>query len=134
MDFEKVPRCVYTFPEIASVGLTEEEAVRRGNTVKVGRFPLAANGLATVLGERAGLMKVVSGAKYGQVLGVHILAPSASELIPEAVLAMRLEEPASVIGGTTHLHPTLSEALMEAMLDVTGETLHSISKNKPLAP
>ncbi len=130
MDFDSVPRCVYTFPEVACVGLTEEEAVKRGHTVRVGRFPLAANGLATVLGERAGLIKVVTETKYGRILGVHILAPSASELIPEAVLAMRLEEPASVIGGATHLHPTLSEALMEAMLDVTGETLHSISKNK----
>ena len=129
MDFNAIPRCVYTFPEIACVGLTEEEAAAQGYQVRIGRFPFAANGLATVLGERSGLVKVVSETKYGQILGVHILGPSATELISEAVLAMRLEEPPQVIGGTIHAHPTLSEALMEAALDVSGETLHSISKN-----
>jgi len=131
IDFNTIPRCVYTFPEIACVGLTEEEAAAQGYSVKVGRFPFSANGLATVLGERTGLVKVVSEAKYGQILGVHILGQNASELISEAVVAMRLEEPPSVIGGATHLHPTLSEALMEAMLDVGGETIHFISKNRP---
>jgi dihydrolipoamide dehydrogenase len=129
MDFNNVPRCIYTFPEIACVGLTEEEAVAQGYQVASGRFPLSANGLATVLGERGGMVKVVSEIKYGQILGVHILGPNASELISEAVLAMRLEEPPQVIGRTIHAHPTLSEALMEAALDVNGETLHSISKN-----
>ena len=129
MDFNAVPRCVYTFPEIACVGLTEEEAVAQGYQVRAGRFPFSANGLATVLGERGGLVKVVSETKYGQILGVHILGPMATELIAEAVLAMRLEEPPQVIGGTIHAHPTLSEALMEAALDVSGETLHFISKN-----
>lgn len=129
MDFNVVPRCVYTFPEIACVGLTEEDAVAQGYQVRIGRFPFSANGLATVLGERNGLVKVIAETKYGQILGVHILGPSATELISEAVLAMRLEEPPQVIGGTIHAHPTLSEALMEAMLDVSGETLHFISKN-----
>ncbi|MDP2920448.1 MAG: dihydrolipoyl dehydrogenase [Dehalococcoidia bacterium] len=129
IDFNTIPRCVYTFPEIACVGLTEEEATTQGYQVRTGRFPFSANGLATVLGERTGLVKVVSDTKYGQILGVHILGPSATELISEAVLAMRLEEPSRVIGSTVHAHPTLSEALMEAMLDVSGETLHFISKN-----
>lgn len=130
IDYNTIPRCVYTFPEIACVGLNEEQAAAQGYAVRVGRFPFSANGLATLMGERSGLVKVVSESKYGQILGVHILGPSASELIGEAVLAMRLEEPPSVIGGATHLHPTLSEALMEAMLDVNGETLHFISKNR----
>jgi len=129
IDFNTIPRCIYTFPEIATAGLTEEEAIARGNTVRVGRFPFSANGLATINGERNGLVKVVTETKYEQILGVHIFGHSASELISEAVLAMRLEEPARVIGGTTHLHPTLSEALMEAALDVNGETIHFASKN-----
>jgi hypothetical protein len=123
MDFNVVPRCVYTFPEIACVGLTEEDAVAQGYQVRIGRFPFSANGLATVLGERNGLVKVIAETKYGQILGVHILGPSATELISEAVLGMRLEEPPRVIGGTIHAHPTLSEALMEAMLDVNGEKI-----------
>lgn len=129
MDFNVIPRCVYTFPEIACVGLTEEEAGVHGYQVRTGRFPFSANGLATVLGERNGMVKVISETKYGQILGVHILGPMATELISEAVLAMRLEEPPRVIGSTIHAHPTLSEALMEAALDVSGETLHFISKN-----
>jgi dihydrolipoamide dehydrogenase len=129
MDFNTVPRCIYTFPEIACVGLTEDEATAEGYQVRCGRFPFSANGLATVLGERGGLVKVVCETKYGQILGVHILGPNASELVSEAVLAMRLEEPPQVLGSTIHAHPTLSEALMEAALDVNGETLHSISKN-----
>lgn len=129
IDFNTIPRCVYTFPEIASVGLTEENATAQGYQVRVGRFPFSANGLATVLGERNGTVKIVSETKYGQILGVHIIGPMATELIAEAVLAMRLEEPPLVIGGTVHAHPTLSEALMEAALDVSGETLHAISKN-----
>lgn len=124
-----VPRCVYSYPEIATVGLTEEQAVAQGYQVKIGRFPFSANGLATVLGERTGFVKVVSETRYGQILGVHILGTLASELISEAVLAMRLEESPSLIGSTIHLHPTLSEALMEAMLDLSGQTIHYKSKN-----
>lgn len=130
IDKNVVPRCVYSYPEIASVGLTEEQAGAEGYQIKVGRFPFSANGLATVIGERIGLVKVVSETKYGQILGVHILGTLASEMISEAVLAMRLEEPPSLIGGTIHAHPTLSEALMEAMLDLSGETLHFMSKNR----
>jgi dihydrolipoamide dehydrogenase len=124
-----VPRCVYSYPEIATVGLTEEQAVAQGYQVKIGRFPFSANGLATVLGERTGFVKVVSETRYGQILGVHILGTLASELISEAVLAMRLEESPSLIGSTIHVHPTLSEALMEAMLDLSGQTIHYKSKN-----
>lgn len=124
-----IPQCVYSNPEIATVGLTERQAADQGYQVKVGRFPFSANGLATVLGERTGFVKVVSETRYGQILGVHILGTQASELISEAVLAMRLEESPSIIGSTIHLHPTLSEALMEAMLDLNGDTIHFKSQN-----
>jgi dihydrolipoamide dehydrogenase len=129
MDLNNVPRCVYSSPEIACVGLTEEEAMAQGYQIRVGRFPLSANGLATVLGERNGIVKVISETKYGQILGIHVIGAMATELIAEAVLAMRLEETPEVIGHTIHAHPTISEAMMEAALDVNGETLHAISKN-----
>lgn len=130
MDYGAVPRCINTFPEIAGVGLTEEEAVSQGYSTSVGRFPLAANGMATVLGERTGFVKVVSEAEYGQILGVHIIGVHATELIAEAALAMKLEATPREIGSTIHAHPSLSEALMEAALDVTGETLHFLSQGR----
>ena len=129
MDYSAVPHCISTVPEIASVGLTEEEAVARGYQTRIGRFPLAANGMATILGERGGLVKVISEAEYGQVLGVHIIGPHAAELIGEAALAMKLEATPREITSTIHTHPTLSEALMEAALGVTGEALHFLSES-----
>lgn len=119
-----VPRCVYTFPEVAAVGLTEEEALRAGYDLKIGRYPFAANGKATAMGERNGFVKIIAEKKYGEILGIHILGPQATELISEAILAMRLEATAKDIARTIHPHPTLSEALMEAALDVDGEALH----------
>ena len=128
MDYGAVPRCINTTPEIAGVGLTEEEAVSQGRQVRIGRFPLAANGTATILGERNGMVKVVSEREYGQVLGVHIFAPHAADLIGEATLAMKLEVTPAEIAGAIHTHPTISEAVMEAALDVTGEALHFLSQ------
>ncbi len=119
-----VPRCVYTFPEVAAVGLTEKEARERGREIRVGKFPFAANGKAAILGERTGFVKIVSEAKYGEILGVHLFGPHATDLIGEAVLAMRLEATAMDISKTIHPHPTLTEALMEAALDVAGIALH----------
>lgn len=119
-----VPRCVYTFPEVAAVGLTEKEARERGQEIRVGKFPFAANGKAAILGERTGFVKIVSDAKYGEILGVHLFGPHATDLIGEAVLAMRLEATAMDISKTIHPHPTLTEALMEAALDVEGIALH----------
>jgi dihydrolipoamide dehydrogenase len=108
IDYQAVPKCTFTLPELASVGLTETEAVARGHQVKVGRFPFSANSMATILGERRGLVKIITEAKYGQIL----------EATPQDIVA------------TIHAHPTLSEALREAALDVTGETIHFPSKNK----
>lgn len=119
-----VPRCVYTFPEVAAVGLTEKEARERGQEIRVGKFPFAANGKAAILGERTGFVKIVSEAKFGEILGVHLFGPHATDLIGEAVLAMRLEATAMDISKTIHPHPTLTEALMEAALDVEGIALH----------
>jgi len=130
IDYTAVPKYINTTPEIASVGLTEDEAVAQGHQIQIGRFPLAANAMATILGERTGAIKVISEAKHGQILGVHIIGPHASNLIPEATLAMRLDATPQEIGATIHAHPSLPEALFEAALDVTGETLHSLSQNK----
>ena len=120
MDYAAVPRCIYGASEIASVGLTEEAAMAEGHTVKVGKFPFAANGLATILGERSGLVKVVAEADYGQILGVHIIGPHASELIGEAVLAIKMEATPQEIAAAIHIHPALSETVMSGAGEVFG--------------
>jgi dihydrolipoamide dehydrogenase len=130
MDERVVPRCVYTFPEVASVGLTEKKAGEEGHRVKVGRFPFAANGKATILGERNGLVKIVADEKYDEILGVHIVGPHATDLIGEAVVAMRLEGTAPDIGHAIHPHPTLTEAMMEAAFDVDGTAVHIPPRRK----
>jgi len=119
-----VPRCVYTLPEVASVGMTEEEAKNAGYELKIGRFPFAANGKATAMGERNGLIKVIADKKYGEILGVHIFGPHATDLIGEAILAMSLESTPTELTWAIHPHPTLSEALMEAFLDVDASAIH----------
>jgi dihydrolipoamide dehydrogenase len=128
MDYKVIPRALSTLPEIASVGLTEDEAAAEGYQVKVGKFPFAANAMATILGERAGLIKLVAEARYNQILGVHIIGPHASDLIAEAALLMKMEGTSQEMSSTIHSHPTLPEALMEAAMDVTGETLHFLSR------
>ncbi len=124
LDSRAVPRCVYTLPEVASVGLTEKEAREKGYDIKVGKFPFSANGKATVLGERTGFVKIVSEVKYGEILGMNIFGPHATDLIGEAVLAMTLEGTAEDIARAIHPHPTLTEAVKEAALDVDGLSLH----------
>jgi dihydrolipoamide dehydrogenase len=124
LDSRVVPRCVYTLPEVASVGITEKEAKEKGYEYKVGRFPFSANGKATVTGERSGFIKIVAEAKYGEILGVNIFGPHATDLIGEAVLAMQLEGTAQDIARAIHPHPTLTEALKEGALDVDGMALH----------
>jgi dihydrolipoamide dehydrogenase len=130
IDYDVVPRFAHSLMELASVGLTEEEARGQGNEIKIGRFPFAANSIATILGERRGLIKIITEQKYGQILGVHILGPRATELIAEATLAMKMEATVPDIVATLHAHPSLSEAMHEAALDVTGETIHYPSKNR----
>jgi dihydrolipoamide dehydrogenase len=130
IDYSVIPYLAHTLPEIAAVGITEEEAARQGYQLKIGRFPLAANANATILGQRTGTIKLISEAKYGQILGVHIIGPQASLLIAEAALAMKLDATPEDIGLTMHGHPTLSEALWEAARDASGETIHFISPNR----
>jgi len=130
IDYNVVPHFTHSLLELASVGLTEEEARSQGHETKIGRFPFAANSIATILGERRGLIKIVTEPKYGQVLGIHILGPRATELIAEATLAMKMEATVPDIVATLHAHPSLSEAMHEAALDVTGETIHYPSKNR----
>ena len=124
INYKAIPNCIFSFPEIASVGLTEKEAEAQGYEVKVGRFPFRANGKALIEGETEGLVKIVSEAKNGEILGVHILGPHASDLIGEAVLALNLECTPQEIAETIHPHPTLSEALMEAAQGVFSSPLH----------
>jgi dihydrolipoamide dehydrogenase len=105
------------------VGLTEEKAKERGE-IQVGRFPLRGNGKALVLNETEGLVKVISDKKYGEVLGVHIIGPHATDMIAEAVLGMTLEMTAEDLAGAIHPHPTVSEAIMEAAMTITGGAIH----------
>lgn len=128
IDYQVVPQCIFTLPEVASVGLTEEEAVAQGHQLRIGRFPFVANGMAKILGEQRGLVKIITDQDYGQILGVHIVGPRATSLIPEAALAVKLEATAQDIIATMHAHPTLSEAIWEAALDVTGEAIHFHSR------
>jgi dihydrolipoamide dehydrogenase len=124
MDYKAVPQCIFTSPEIASVGLTEEAARAQGFTTKVGRFPFAASSAAAVRGDTRGLVKIVADKEYGQVLGVHITGPDAGSMIAEATLAVKLEATLDVLIETMHAHPGLSESLWEAALDVSGEAVH----------
>ncbi len=124
INYDHVPNCTYTDPEVASVGLTEKKAKERGYDVKIGKFPFTANAKARILGESGGLVKFVSDKKYDELLGVHIVGPRATELIAEACAGLELEATSESIARTMHAHPTLSEALMEAGEDVAGHSIH----------
>jgi len=124
INYDHVPNATYTDPEVASVGLTEKKAKERGYDVKVGKFPFTANGKAKIIGDAGGLVKLVTDAKYDELLGVHIVGPKATELIAEACTALELEATSESIARTIHAHPTLSEAMMEAAEDVAGHAIH----------
>jgi dihydrolipoamide dehydrogenase len=124
MNLKLVPVCVYSQPEVASVGLSEEEAKQQGFNIAIGKFPLLANGRALTLGETDGFAKVVCDGKTGEVLGVHLIGPHATDIISEAALAMKLECTSEEIGELVHPHPTISEALMEAARAVTNEAIN----------
>ncbi|MFC1860557.1 dihydrolipoyl dehydrogenase [Chloroflexota bacterium] len=124
MNYQTVPRCVYTSPAVACVGLTEAKARQDYGKVKVGRFPFRANGKALILNDTAGMVKIITDAKYGQILGAHIIGPQATELIAEAVLGMKMGATSDDLASTIHAHPTLSEAVMEAFLNVRGRQIH----------
>ena len=124
INLRHVPSCTYCDPEVASVGLTEAAAKKEGYDVRVGKFPFSASGKARILGEEEGFVKVVSEAKYDELLGVHIIGPHATELIAEAGVALQLESTAEELGRTIFAHPTISEAVMEAAEGVHGLTIH----------
>jgi dihydrolipoamide dehydrogenase len=124
VDHDVIPNVVYTAPELASVGMTEEEARSRGHEVRIGTFPYQANARARCLDETEGGVKVVADAKTDRILGVHILAARASDLIAEAVLAMVYGASAEDIARTIHAHPTLPEAFKEAALGVAGRSIN----------
>lgn len=126
MDYRAVPAPIYTSPEVASVGLTEEEARSQGYDVVTGRFPFRPLARAMAINEQEGMVKVVSEKKYGEVLGVHIVGPYATELIHEAVVAIKLEATVEELMTTIHAHPTLSEAIGEAALDTQGIAIHKL--------
>ncbi|MBC8507975.1 MAG: dihydrolipoyl dehydrogenase [Anaerolineales bacterium] len=124
LDYEMMPRATYCHPQVASFGITEEQAKDRGYEVKVGRFPFQANGKALGLGESAGWVKIISDAKYGEILGAHMIGPEVTELLPELTIAQMMELTAAEIARNVHAHPTLSEALMEAAHSVEGHAIH----------
>ncbi len=121
-----VPSCVYTDPEIAAVGLTEEQAKEKGLDYKTAKFSFRANGRSLVLGKGEGFAKIVGGTKYNEILGVHIVGPYATELIAECALAMKLEGCVEDIANTIHAHPTVSESIMEAAESFLGGGIHSL--------
>ncbi len=124
MDYRAVPGCIFTEPEIAAVGLTEQEAVAAGYRVKTGRFNFAANGKAVSMGEADGLVKVVADEGDGRLLGMHILGPHASDLVMEGAIAIRHGLAAEALGQVIHPHPTLSETVMESVHALAGRAIH----------
>jgi len=128
MDYSVVPTCVFSIPECASVGLKELEAKEKGHNVKVSKFPFSANGRAQAIGETEGLVKVVGEADTGKILGVHILGPHADDLIHEAALAMKAHLTARQVAEMIHAHPTLPEAMLEAMHGVQGKPIHFLAR------
>jgi len=124
IDLRVVPRCIYTIPEVAAVGMTEDQAKEQGYDLSIGKFPFTASGRALTLDETEGTVKVLADKSTKEILGVHIIGPSASDIIPEAALAMKLEATTEDLARTIHPHPTLSEALREAALDCERTAIH----------
>jgi len=121
---ERIPACTYTEPQIGSVGLTEAQAKEKGYTVKIGKFPFSANSKASIVDSHEGFIKVVADAQYGEILGVHIIGPQATELIAEAVTALELEATVEEMMFTIHAHPTLAEAMLDGFGSVEGMAIN----------
>lgn len=124
MDYRAVPNCVFSMPEVASVGLTEEEARKENDNIKVSKFPFMANGKALGMGEIEGMVKIIADGDTLELLGVHILGAHASDLIAEGTLALSMEATAFEIVNTIHAHPTLAETIAEAAEGITGKPIH----------
>jgi len=123
MSYKAIPACIYTSPEVASVGMTEEEA-KEHYDIEIGRFPFQANGKAMILNQTYGMVKIIADKKYGEVLGVHIIGPHATDLIAEAALGMSIEVTKEVLAHAVHPHPTLSESIKEAAMTLCGGAVH----------
>ena len=124
IDYGNIPGCTYATPEIASVGLTEKQAIEKGYDIKVGKFPFSASGKASAAGTKEGFVKVIFDAKYGEWLGCHMIGAGVTDMIAEAVLGRKLETTGHEVLKTIHPHPTMSEAVMEAVADAYGEVIH----------
>ena len=124
IDYGNIPGCTYATPEIASVGMTEKQAKDAGFELKVGKFPFSASGKASAAGKKEGFVKVIFDAKYGEWLGCHMIGAGVTDMIAEAVLGRKLETTGHEVLKTIHPHPTMSEAVMEAVADAYGEVIH----------
>jgi dihydrolipoamide dehydrogenase len=129
MDYDVIPRCAYTLPELASVGMSEKQARLAYPQVRVGKFHFRFNGRALISGDQIGLVKILSEPRHGEILGVHILGPHATELIAEASAVMKLEGTVDELVSIIHAHPTLTEAVGEAGLDLLGRAVHLPAKS-----
>ena len=130
MNYDLIPGVIYTHPEIANVGKTEQELRAEGVEVKVGVFPFAASGRALASGEGSGFIKMIADAETDQVLGVHCIGPSAAELVQQGAIAMEFSTSAEDLGYMVFSHPTVSEAVHEAALAVNGHAIHIPNKKK----
>jgi len=124
MDYKAVPSAIYTTPAVASVGISEEDAVKAGHRVKVGRFPLMANGKSLIVGDTEGMIKIIADSQYDEILGIHIVGGPATDMIAEGGLALRLEATLDELITTIHAHPTVSEAIPEAAMAALGRVIH----------
>jgi dihydrolipoamide dehydrogenase len=124
INYENIPGCTYCQPQVASIGLTEAKAREKGYEIKIGKFPFMASGKAFAIGEREGFVKLIFDAKYGEILGAHIIGSEATEMIAEIGIARSLEATGESIIKTIHAHPTLSESVMEAAANAYGEAIH----------
>jgi len=124
LNYNNIPSCVYTSPEVASVGLTEKAAKEQGMDIRTGKFPFTASGKAAAAGERDGFVKLIFDSKYGELLGAHMIGANVTEMISEIVAARNLETTAREIIRSVHPHPTMSEAVMEAAAAAYGESVH----------
>jgi dihydrolipoamide dehydrogenase len=125
LNYDNVPNATYCHPEVASIGLTEQQCKEKKLDYKVGKFPFSASGRARTSGETEGFVKIIRDAKYGEILGAHIIGSHATELIHELAVARENEYTVEEIDLAVHAHPTLSEAVAEAALDSMGRMIHA---------
>ena len=124
IDYDMIPRATYCQPQIGSFGYTEEQAKAKGHEVKVSKFPFSANAKANGLGQGVGFVKIVADARYNEILGAHMVGPDVSELLPELTLAQQWDLTADEVARNIHAHPSLSEALKEAVEGIAGHMIN----------